>query len=230
MLIKDILNEREWYQAVNLNSVPSKPGAYLIQTPDNRRYVGSSVCLKDRLTKHNFGIGRGYSNPKWYCIAKNTLRWKVKRIDPPIMPKEVRELPPPPKLSVPMNDPREELAKDGRPKGKRASKKLIQTYEKLYVEAEKKYYSELRLYEKTYSRALALKESYQRKVIYYERKINKLDIIADTNIKVYFCPCEDYGNYEDRILKAIKDNKQEAMYYNSKYYSNNLKESDVNEL
>lgn len=224
MLIKDILNEREWFQAVNLDSIPSEPGAYLIQTPDNRRYVGSSVCLKKRLIQHNFGIGKGYRNPKWYCIAKNTLKWRIKRIDPPIMPKEVRELPPPPKLDVPMNDPRQELAKDGRPKGKRASKKSIQTYEKLYEEAEKKYYSELRLYEKTYSRALALKESYQWKVIYYENRINKLDIIADTNIKVYFCPCEDYGSYEDRILKAIKDNGQEAMYYNSKYYSNNFKE------
>lgn len=230
MLIKDILNERYWYQAVSLYSIPSKPGTYLIQTPDQRRYIGSSNCLKSRITQHNFGIGKGYNNPKWYNIAKNTLTWKVKRIDPPLMPKEVRELPPEPKFSVPIKDPREELAKDGRPKGNRASKKLIQAYEKLYKEAEKKYYSELELYEKTYSKALALKKSYERKVYYYEKRMNRLDIIADTNIKVYFCPCEDYGNYEDRILKAIKDNKQEAMYYNSIYYSNNYKESDKNVL
>lgn len=207
MEIKDILNEREWYRATNLDSIPSKSGVYLIQTPDKKRYVGSSICLKNRLIQHNFGIGKGYNNPKWYDIAKNTLTWRVKRIDPPVMPKEVRELPPPPKLDIPMNDPRQEIAKDGRPKGKRASKKLIQAYEKLYEEAEKKYYSELSLYKKTYSKALALKESYQWKVIYYEKKINKLDLIADTNIEVYFCPCKDYGNYEDRILKAIKDNK-----------------------
>lgn len=39
-------------------------------------------------------------------------------------------------------------------------------------------------------------------------------------LKVHICPCSDYGEFEDRVLRGIRD---QDMWYNTQFYGNNIK-------
>lgn len=84
MEVKDVLNQRDWFQAFSLYNVPYSRGVYLFQFPDLMRYVGSTKCLFDRINSHNYCITRINKHEcKWYEYANRSLKWSEKYVAPP---------------------------------------------------------------------------------------------------------------------------------------------------
>lgn len=101
-----------------------------------------------------------------------------------------------PKFSEPflLTDPRDELDKNGKKMGNRTSQTKLQEF-------------------------LHYKQEYQKKKDEYYAAGHKYWELQKY-IRILYCPCKDYGEFEDRLLQAIEEKE---MWYNTLFRSGNIR-------
>lgn len=177
-------------------------GVYLLSFPNGKWYVGSSKNLGERLASHLKELNREKPSVHWYSQAQKENSFPIlSREAPPIEPKE-------PIFVPPKGDPRLELAKDGRPKGKRASKKAVNEY--------------LEKCKAPYLYFLLEKEEWKKRYDKWRqdyadwdyKRIKWWELPRCKYLTIHYCKCDNYREFEDEILKSIEDKNN---WYNSQF-------------
>lgn len=64
-------------------------------------------------------------------------------------------------------------------------------------------------------------EEYEEQLTEWEKiAVNWWELPRLDYLKISICPCSDYGEFEDEVLRRIKDRE---MWYNTQFYGNNIK-------
>ena len=195
MNFTELYNTRTWTDA-NKTVLHEVSGTYMIEFQNGKRYIGSTKNLFERLATHIRNL-QGKHNYLWYKQAA------IENNFPDRVPPNKPEYEPP-------IHPGDKLDKRGLRIGKRANKKAVAEWEIEKTKYDQEYNQKLMKWLDDNPGVQYVSKSYPYNHYEYElpwRYYLKF-------LKIFVCPCDDYREYEQELLRSIEDRSN---YYNKKF-------------